>query len=55
MKFHMRALALLVTVPIAGAGRADTPLLPPSDYVTTTGGVTVTADYSADTTRITRQ
>lgn len=49
----MRRLALFAVLGwLGGLVQADTPLLPPADYAATTGDVTVSADYSADTTRI---
>ena len=48
-----RLLALLIGVMFASPCQADSPLLPPADYSTTTGGVTVTASYDENTTRIT--
>jgi hypothetical protein len=48
-----RLFALLVLVAFrAGPLLADTPLSPPADYSTTTGGVSVTASFASDTTRI---
>lgn len=48
----MRRLAALLAL-LCGPVQADTPLLPPADYATTTSGVTVTASYAENTTRIT--
>jgi hypothetical protein len=45
-------LALLAWL-IPGAALADEPLAPAADYVTTQGGITITATLAADSTRIT--
>ncbi len=49
-----RLFALLALLTFHGGPVwADTPLLPPADYATTQGHVTVTATYDENTTRIT--
>lgn len=51
----MRALFLALALALLHSGPvyADTPLAPPADYRTAQDGVTLTASYGADSTRIT--
>jgi hypothetical protein len=49
----MSKLVLALVSALAGPAFADQPLAPPADYVSTTDGVTLSAHYAADQTRVT--